>query len=135
VDNIPLHPMHSLKAVPNLVVHFGLPQFEPFDVDYASIPGRWALIRRMMFARRKLPKAPGPVNVLRRSLFANNTFDLNTVAPHDLILGPPPFPGSSFLDFDRHTEVFEASYHWALNQIDVLTEQGDPSLAAILQAS
>ena len=57
------------------------------------------------------------------------------MGPHDLIRGPPPFPGSSFLDFDRHTEVFEASYAWALKQIDLLTERGDPALAAILQAA
>jgi NTE family protein len=127
--------MHSLNAGPNVVVHFGLPKFEPFDVDYDSIPGRWALLRRILFARHKLPKAPGPVSVLRRCLFSKKSFDLNMVGPHDLVLSPPPFPGSSFLDFDHHTEVFHAAYRWALEKIDELTEQGDPALAAILQAS
>jgi NTE family protein len=135
VDNIPLKPMQGLKAGPNVVVHFGLPAFEEFRVDYAAIPGRWPLLRRMLFARHKLPAVPGPVNVLRRSLFANPTFDQGWVGPLDLVLAPPPFPGSSFLDFDRHHEVFRASYEWARRQIDELIAAQDPAMAALLACS
>jgi hypothetical protein len=28
--------------------------------------------------------------------------------------------GSSFIDFDRHTEVFEAAYRWCNSEIDRL---------------
>lgn len=135
VDNIPLKPMQRLKAGPNLVVHFGLPQFEPFDIDYSTIPGRWPLIRRMLFARHKLPAVPGPVKVLRRCLFANATFDRNWVGPQDLVLAPPRFPGSSFLDFDRHHAVFHASYRWALQQLDALIAAKDPAMMAMLACS
>jgi NTE family protein len=127
--------MRALKGGPNVVVHFGLPRVEPFTVDYDAIPGRWPLIRQMLFSRKKLPPVPGPVNVLRRSLFANKTFDTSWVGPHDLVLAPPPFPGSSFLDFDRHTDVFNAAYHWAIERIDQLTAEEDPAFAALRQAS
>jgi NTE family protein len=135
VDNIPLKPMQGLKSGPNVVVHFGLPAFEEFRVDYGAIPGRWPLLRRMLFARHKLPRVPGPVNVLRRSLFANPTFDQSWVGPLDLVLAPPPFPGSSFLDFDRHNDVFRASYDWARRQIDELIAAQDPAMAALLACS
>jgi hypothetical protein len=36
------------------------------------------------------------------------------------------------MDFDRHTQVFEAAYQWCRRQIDELAEKGDPALAAIL---
>ncbi len=134
IDNIPLKTMQSLKTGPNVVVHFGLPAFERFEIDYDLIPGRWPLLRRTLFARHKLPRAPGPVNVLRRCLAAGQNFDATLAEPSDLILGPPPFPGSSFLDFDRHTEVFHAAYHWALGQIDLLIAKADPAMMAILQA-
>ena len=44
VDNVPLASMHQLKSGPNLVVHFGEPAAEMFDVDYAALPGRFELI-------------------------------------------------------------------------------------------
>src|SRR5262249_17577860 len=49
IDNIPLQPMKALKGGPNLVVHFGLRgQRTRFEVDYASIPGRWRLVRQLL---------------------------------------------------------------------------------------
>jgi NTE family protein len=135
VDNIPLKTMHSLKSGPNVVVHFGLPKFQPFKIDYDTIPGRWPLLRRMLFSRRKLPAVPGPLSILRRSLFANARFDHSIVGPYDLIVAPPPFPGSSFMDFDRHNEVFQASYRWALEYIDAQIAKGDPAMMALVQAS
>jgi NTE family protein len=135
VDNIPLKPMHDLKDGPNVVVHFGLPRVELFKVAYDAIPGLWPLIARMLFSRGKLPKAPGPVAVLRRSLFANKTFDTSMVEPFDLVVSPPRFPGSSFLDFDRHAEVTSASYQWGLEYVDKLLAENDPTLKALLEAS
>jgi NTE family protein len=135
VDNIPLKPMHSLKAGPNVVVHFGLPKFEAFPIDYDTIPGRWPLVARMLFSRQNLPAVPGPVNVLRRCLFANATFDQGLLGPQDLILDPPAFPGSNFFDFDRHTDVFQASYRWAVERIDALIAKADPAMTALIQAS
>jgi NTE family protein len=78
---------------------------------------------------------PGPINVLRRCLFANATFDESLLGPHDLILDPAPFPGSNFFDFDRHTDVFQASYRWAIHRVDTLIATADPVMTALIQAS
>lgn len=135
VDNIPLKPMHSLKAGPNVVVHFGMPKFESFQIDYDTIPGRWSLVARSLFSRRSLPAVPGPINVLRRCLYTHATFDEGLVGPHDLILDPPAFPGSNFFDFDRHADVFQASYRWAIERIDAMISEGDPTMTALIQAT
>jgi NTE family protein len=136
VDNIPLRPMKSLKAGPNLVVHFGVRDTLRFAVDYDRIPGRWRLLAAMLTpgGRRKLPALPGPIGVLRRCLVMNQSPGLLPVGPHDLVLTVPAFPGANFMDFDQHFDVFEAAYQWGREQIDKLTEQDDPALAAILSA-
>jgi NTE family protein len=134
IDNIPLRPMKSLKTGPNLVVHFGVRETQRFAIDYASIPGRWRLIRRMLTSsgRRTLPAVPSPIGVLERCLAMNQNPDLLPTGPLDLVLNVPPFPGSNFMDFDRHFEVFEAAYLWCRGQIDALGRAGNPALAAIL---
>lgn len=135
VDNIPLAPMKALKSGPNLVVHFfgGAPA-QPYAVKYESIPGRRQLIGRMLnpFAREKLPDLPGPIAVLRRCFGIHQNPNLLPVEPFDLVLAPPAFPGSSFIDFDRHTEVFEAAYRWCNSEIDRLIAEHNPALEAIL---
>jgi NTE family protein len=134
VDNIPLRPMKSLKTGPNLVVHFGVRETQRFAIDYASIPGRWRLIRRMLTAsgRRTLPAVPTPIGVLERCLAMNQNPDLLPAGPLDLVLNVPPFPGARFMDFDLHFEIFEAAYQWCRGQIDTLSRAGDPALSAIL---
>jgi NTE family protein len=134
VDNIPLAPMKALKSGPNLIVHFEAPPAPPYTVKYESIPGRWQLLCRMLnpFAREKLPDVPGPICVLRRCLGIHQNPDLLPIEPLDLVLAPPAFPGSSTLDFDRHTEVFEAAYRWCNRQLDRLMAERNPALEAIL---
>jgi NTE family protein len=133
VDNIPLAPMKAIKSGPNLVVHFGVNPVEPYNVKYESIPGRRQLMTRMLnpFARGTLPRVPGPISVLRRCFGIHQNPDLLPIEPLDLVLAPPPFPGSSFIDFDRHTEVYEAAYRWCNLQLDQLAAQGHPALEAI----
>ena len=53
IDNVPLAPMHQLKSGPNLVVHFGEPAAELFDVAYDALPGRLELIAAMLMPFRK----------------------------------------------------------------------------------
>jgi NTE family protein len=105
-----------------------------FEVDYTSIPGRWRLVRQMLTAsgRRKLPDVPNPISVLQRCLVMHQRPELLPIGPLDLVLTVPALPGANFMDFDRHTEVFEAAYQWGRRQIDELAEKGDPALAAIL---
>jgi NTE family protein len=70
--------------------------------------------------------------VLQRCLGMHQSPDSLPVGPLDLVLTVPTLPGANFMDFDRHFEVFEAAYQWSREQIDALSEQGDPALAAIL---
>jgi NTE family protein len=134
VANIPLAPMKTLKGGPNLIVHFGVAPAQRYTVKYESIPGRRQLISRMLnpFAREKLPDVPGSVSILRRCFGIHQNPDLLPIEPLDLVLAPPPFPGSSFIDFDRHTEVYEAAYRWCNSQIDQLAAEHNPALEAIL---
>src|SRR5262249_57881845 len=87
IDNIPLRSMQALKAGPNLVVHFGLrEQAQRFEVGYASIPGRWHLMRHMLMpsGRRKMTAMPVPIGVLQRGLAARQDPDLLPLRPPDL---------------------------------------------------
>lgn len=133
MDNAPLASLKEIKHGPNLVVHFGRTGLQRFDCRYEDIPARRELLTALLnpFARRRLPRAPGATNVLMRSLMAHQRYEL-PVGPHDLVLRPPPFPGSAFLDFDRHTEVFRAAREWAHRTLEELAESGDPALSAIL---
>ena len=135
IDNIPLRPMQALKAGPNLVVHFGergMPQ--RFATDYMSIPGRWSLMCRMLTpsGRRALPQVPSPIGIIQRCLVMHQAPELLPVGPLDLVLEVPALAGANLMDFDRHTAVFEAAYHWCRREIDRLIEQANPALAAIL---
>jgi NTE family protein len=135
VDNIPLRPMKAMKAGPNLVVHFGMRESR-FAIDYASIPGRGELLRRMLTpgGRRKLPAIPGPIGVLQRCLVLNENIAQLSVDATDLVLQVPAFAGTNFMDFERHSAVVEAAYHWCRAQLDRLSAEGNPALAAMLAA-
>ena len=134
IDNVPLAPMHQLKSGPNLVVHFGEPAAEMFDVDYAALPGRLELIAAMLtpFRKKLLPAAPSAVNVLWRSLVAHQRYDTLPAGPFDAVMRPPVPDGIDVTDFDLHTEIFDASYLWARGAIDALEAEGNPAIAAIL---
>jgi NTE family protein len=137
VDNVPLVPAHQLKSGPNLVVHFGEPATEMFDVDYAALPGRWELLAAMLLPFRKvlLPKAPSAVNVLWRSLVAHQRYDTLPTTPLDLVMRPPTPPGANETDFDRHEEIFLSSYLWAREAITALEAEHNEAIAAILAAA
>jgi NTE family protein len=134
VDNIPLAPMKALKSGPNLVVHFDAPAVQPYTVKYENIPGRRQLLCQMLnpFSRTRLPDVPGPVSILRGCIGIHQNPDLLPIERLDLLLAPPAFPGSNVIDFDRHTEVFEAAYQWCNRYIDQLMAECNPALGAIL---
>ena len=134
IDNVPLEPMHQLKSGPNLVVHFGEPAVETFDVDYAALPGRLELAAAMLvpFRKNRLPAAPNAVNVLWRSLVAHQRYDTLPAAILDHVMRPPIPPGVGVTEFERHGEIFEASYLWARARIAALEADGNPAIAAIL---
>jgi NTE family protein len=134
IDNVPLAPMHQLKNGPNLVVHFGNPATETFDVDYASLPGRLELAAAMLlpFRKKNLPVAPSAVNVLWRSLVAHQRYDALAATPLDHVMRPPLPEGLRITEFERHSEIFHSSYDWACKAIAVLESEGDPWITAIL---
>ena len=134
IDNVPLEPMHQLKSGPNLVVHFGEPAIETFNIDYATLPGRLELAAAMLvpFRKKLLPPAPSAVNVLWRSLVAHQRYDTIPAAPLDYIMRPPIPPGVGVTEFERHAEIFDASYAWATARIAALETEGNPAIAAIL---
>src|SRR3984893_13437043 len=134
IDNVPLAPMHQLKSGPNLVVHFGEPAAEMFDVEYAALPGRLELAMAMLmpFRKKLLPAAPSAVNVLWRSLVAHQRYDALPTAPLDHVMRPPFSPDIGGTEFERHTEIFEASYLWAREAIAALEAQGNAAVAAML---
>ena len=135
-NNVPLEVMRSLQTGPNVIVDFALPRQNLFDVDYRSIPGRWSLIGRMMnpWLRHTLPLCPSPASVVLRSIFADIRNEPQATGPHDLLLQPPPFPGSSYMDWDRHREVGEAAFRWCLETIDRLRAENHPAILAMENA-
>jgi NTE family protein len=134
VDNVPLAPMHQLKSGPNLVVHFGNPATETFDVDYAALPGRLELAAAMLmpFRKKLLPKAPSAVNVLWRSLVAHQRYDALAATQLDHVMRPPIPAGLRITEFERHTEIFQSSYLWAREAIAALEAEGNAAITAIL---
>jgi NTE family protein len=48
---------------------------------------------------------------------------------------PPSPDGVDVTDFDRHTEIFEASYRWAKEAIAALEAGGSSAIAALLDTA
>ena len=137
-DNIPLNAIHSLKAGPNLVIDLRPQEHCRYSFDYWSIPPRREWISRAFRPgpwNRPLPQCPGPASVIQRAVFAKIGADPFVLTPQDLVLRPPAFPGSSFMNWDRHQDVLEAAQEWASRTIKGLIERRDPALEAILDAA
>ncbi|MEY9495351.1 NTE family protein [Bradyrhizobium elkanii] len=137
VDNVPLAQMHQMKSGPNLVVHFGDPATEMFDVNYAALPGRLELLASLLtpFRKKLLPAAPSAVNVLWRSLVAHQRYDTLPTTPLDMVMRPPTPDGIDVTDFDRHQEIFESSYRWARETIAASEAAHHPAIAAIVASA
>lgn len=137
-DNVPVAAMKSLKSGPNVVVDLRPRNQRLFQVDYQSIPGRWTLLARLanpFGGRTALPRCPGPASVIQRSLFGNVHQAPSDQSPHDLLLRPPAFPGSSFMNWERHRDVLASAYQWGRRTVEVLREQNDPALAELEKLS
>jgi NTE family protein len=132
LDNVPVKVMHELKSGPNVVISFSVPKPERFEVDYATLPGRNDLLKRMLapWLRGTLPSAPGVGTVLMRAMMANRQEFERHLRPEDLLL-VPPFPADmGILDWHRHTELMDRTYLWALHELARLQSEGHPALAA-----
>ncbi|MBV9634366.1 MAG: patatin-like phospholipase family protein [Methylobacteriaceae bacterium] len=131
-QNLPLDAIKSLKTGPNVIVDLDLPVSRP-AASYDSLPGRRELLAKLLnpFARKTLPAFPGPAAVVQQSIFANVRHGPLPLGPSDLLLHPPPFPGSSYMNWSRHAEVVDAAYDWALSAIDRLKGENHPAIAAM----
>jgi predicted acylesterase/phospholipase RssA len=138
MDNVPVTAMNSLKRGPNLIVDLRPREHCVFDFNYDSIPGRRALLARAfnsMSGGKRLPACPSPAGVIQRSIFGNRHDLQDSDDPLALVLRPPAFKGSNFMNWDHHAEVLDASYEWALTIIEKLRAQNDPAFAAMLRSS
>jgi NTE family protein len=132
LDNVPVRTMHQLKSGPNVVVSFHIPELQRFDVDYETLPSRAELIAMSLnlFARGRLPEAPGLTTVLMRSLMANRD-DFNSRLKGDDVLLVPPIPANmGILDWQRHSELAERAYRWGVEEMARLRHAGHPLFAA-----
>jgi NTE family protein len=134
-DNAPLAPMKSLKVGPNVLVDLRGDEGHRFDFAYGSLPGRWELLKAALLGgKARLPRCPGPVDVILRSIFSNVHLATETEPAGDLVLHPPAFPGASVIHWHRYREIVEMTHAWAGAALDVLHERGDPALAALKES-
>ena len=119
IASVPIEVMHALKRGPNVVVSLNPVEGERFDVDYASLPARRALLRHMLnpFARAKLPNAPSAANVLVRSLMANRGRFEQHLEPGDWLLIPPAHANMTATDWRQHSGLLAAADVWTRQQI------------------
>jgi NTE family protein len=136
LDNVPIGVMHELKSGPNVVVSFEVPKLQRFEVDYRALPGRAALLKAMLnpLLRRAFPRAPGPGTVLMRSMMANRQGFERQLRPEDLLLVPPFPQDMAILDWHRHTELMDRTYHWAIHELARLKAQGHRAFGARFEA-
>lgn len=133
LDNVPIRSMHEMKSGPNIVVSFEVPQLERFSVDYQTLPSRKDLVRRALvpFRRVPLPDAPGLGSVLMRSLMVNRQDFERHLTPRDLLMVPPLPHDMGILEWNRHSELMEKAYRWAMAEVPRLKAEGHPALVRI----
>src|SRR4029079_12076293 len=103
-------------------------------IDYAALPGRLEIAAAMLipFRKKLLPAAPSAGQVLWRGVVAHQRYDTIPAAALDYVMRPPIPPGVGVTEFERHTEIFDASYAWAQARISALEGEGNSAIAAIL---
>jgi NTE family protein len=126
MDNVPIGIMHDLKRGPNVVVSFETPQLQRFEVKYDALPSRAELLLRLLvpFKRASVPAAPNLRQVIVRALMANRHGFERHLRPTDALLIPPLLNGMTVMDWARHRDLYEATYTWALAEIDRLHQVG-----------
>jgi NTE family protein len=65
---------------------------------------------------------------------AHQRYDILPTTPLDMVMRPPMPPDIDVTDFDRHTDIFNASYLWARSTIATLEAEGSAALEAILSS-
>ncbi|HEV7309205.1 patatin-like phospholipase family protein [Ensifer sp.] len=132
MNNLPLDQMKELKSGPNVVVNLGADGPRKHHIDYDSIPGASELTVRLLnpFGRAGLPKIPNMIQVITASMLAHRPQEV-ALGEQDILISPPVSAAISFMDWSRHSELFEAAYHWARAWIDDRLGESDPRLQSI----
>jgi NTE family protein len=130
VDNVPVAAMHMLKAGPNVVIDFRVPEAPVEGCAGAELPSRARLLRSVLSAggRARLPSYPTPQSVLVRSLLLHGRCDTSELAPDDLLLAPEMPGGISHLDWHRHGELRQHAYRLAIAEIASRQREGHPAV-------
>ncbi len=130
LDNVPVAAMRALKAGPNVVIEFKVPQPSRFAVSRRQLPARlqllWASLTRA--GRRALPNAPSPQTVLMRALMLYRRELAAEIDADDILLEPTMPEGMSHLDWHRHTELRALALAYAQAEIERLKVAGHPLL-------
>lgn len=137
VDNVPARIMNALKSGPNVVVDLAPRGRSLYGAVYPSIPGRWALLARLLnpLAWRRLPHCPGPASVIQQSLFANIRDAPTAIGVQDLMLHPPPLAGAGIFGWSRHREAIASAEVWTRAHLQKLRDEGDGAFASMTRLS
>jgi NTE family protein len=132
MDNVPLATMKQLKSGPNVIVSLEVDDRRTYPVDYGSIPGRGELAAALLnpFARGRLPKIPGILQVLMLSALANRRTD-RPMSDRDILFRPEIPPNLGWTNWERHTELFNDAYRQAAAWIEGRRTDGDSGLLAL----
>ena len=131
MDNVPLAPMKVLKTGPNVVVMLGSDAPTRYAVDYDAIPGPRELMAAMLnpFSRRRLPPAPGILQVIMLSMMANRPSGLE-LGDSDILIRPELPDDLRFTHWERHNEIFAQAYRGTVAWL--ATQADNPAVRAVI---
>lgn len=137
IDNMPFRTMHGLKSGPNIVVNVQKATEKTVHVDYASLPGRGALLRQTIlpFGKKTSTRVPGVISTVMRSLLVGQSDMFADLDAQDLMLRPPGLKGAGFLAWNQHRLFYEMAYKHALEEFAARDANGDPQMAALRRAA
>jgi len=126
LDNVPVRQMLKLKTGPNVVINFDPPEIRVSGIDYDSLPSRRQLVQSKLlpFLSPPLPQAPGPGNIITRSLAVNRT-DFRQFMTSDDLLFEPPIPSDiSIMDWQHHSRLKDLAQKYGKAEIARLSAIG-----------
>jgi NTE family protein len=118
--------MLKLKTGPNVVINFDPPEIRVSGIDYDSLPSRRQLVQSKLlpFLSPPLPQAPGPGNIITRSLSVNRTDFRQFMTSDDLLFEPPIPPDISIMDWQHHSRLKDLARKYGNAEIARLSAIG-----------
>ena len=132
-DSLPVLTMRERLSGHVVAVNFA--EFAPSDHahDYARRP-HW-LKRLVSHRSARAPQFPLLKDSLMQAFrFSGNSRLPESLAACDLVLTPPPPPGSSFLNWNMHRTLVETAYRFTLDHVGALERAGDEGVARLRAA-